>query len=215
MSRPSRKRSQAPAAAEAGGATSFHALTKHALPVLFKKTASDTKPVVQVVGAHRFLLDDTFEDVTGLSIAPAPVSDADSPPSAPAGGAGAVQHLRAAAPAGERHAYAYDIVVAGGRELLRCVLSPVLSHLVGRGEIRANCFLRIDEWVYPRYNELVMGGGDALLIVTRATPLPTDGKQLLGPEGLAALTWAVPNHATQVGSDPTAHDCCVANLPGL
>lgn len=145
----SRKRTKS--AANAGGvagepAASFHTLTKSALSVLLKRSNSSVKPTVQIVGVHRFLLDETFQDVTGVgSSMAAASSEVDSPPGSPGGTS---KHAR---PTPKQYRYGHDIVVAAGRERLRCVLSTSLNPLVEKGEIRAMSYVQVEDWMYPRF----------------------------------------------------------------
>jgi hypothetical protein len=77
---------------------------------------------------------------------------------------------------------------------LRCVLSPQLNALVHDGTIAPMVALQLDGWVYPRYNELVIGGGDPLVIITKVTPLFVKADCLLPLLTATNLPWAVPGH---------------------
>ena len=174
------KRERTPAALAAGTS----AITMDAVQILLKKQASRISPVVQVLSIHRYVLDTTFQDVTG--------EDTVGPAVAPTGNVG----RRANPHAQELVSYGngYDLVIIGMLQRLRCVLSPQLNALVHDGTIAPMVALQLDGWVYPRYNELVIGGGDPLVIITKVTPLFVKADCLLPLLTATNLPWAVPGH---------------------
>ncbi len=148
-----------------------------------KKGAS---PVLQLAELHRFALDTSYESVTGQAAAreaaqsaPAPLADAD----------GTAVPLRTT-----RYNTGYDLVLADSKQRIRCVLAPALNEDVSYGRIRGGTAVTVDEWVFPRYNELVMGGGDPLVIVTKLSLHP-EPMALQSRNQLGQLDWAFDSHA--------------------
>ena len=140
------KRSKQHAAEQMRDALALH---RDAIQVLLNKKPHGRcgqGPLLQLVNLHRYSIDSTQEDATGQkNLAPA--------------GSGAAAALR--------YNFGYDCVLADGEKKLRCVLSTGLNQMVHGGFIRPGTLVRVIEWVYPRYNCIVMGGGEPLLIVTK------------------------------------------------
>ena len=214
MSKRGRARASAAARAEA---TEGPRLTEHAVRVLMrerKQQRPEDGVLLHVLGVHRYLIDNTFTDVTGEA-AHGYASPSSTPPSGPhdahaaweagvtaaaplaaAAGGGAAAAAAAAAAAEGTNFYpdqAFDVVLADTEEKMRCVLSPRLNYLVRRGALRSFAWLRVKDWVYPRYNDLVMGGGPKLLIITDAEAASPNSAPSASPDP-RALEWAVPAH---------------------
>ena len=127
--------------------------------------------------------------------APDPPPAAAPPAAAADGAAAAVALVPAPAPAhrAARYNAGYDLVLADGKKKIRVVLAASLNPMVDQGAIRRGTAMRVEEWVYPRYNELVMGGGDPLVIVTALAPY-AEPVALHDDGSVGDLSWAFASH---------------------
>ena len=175
---------EAKEAAAATEAAKGAPLPAGAIDVLVHKKKG-VAPILQLAGLHRFAIDNTYTSVTGLEAA----RDADPP-----GGGAAAADAQALVPVRRtRYNTGYDLVLADDTQRIRCVLAASLNPSVYQGQVREGTAVRIDEWVFPRYNELVMGGGDPLVIVTKLS-LVEEPTALHDSEALAQLAWAFSSH---------------------
>jgi hypothetical protein len=135
-------------------------------------------PLVQLVALHRFLVDNTYQAVTGQDLLTPPPSPAD-------------------VLASPRYNSGYDCVIADGRRKLRCVVSSALYEQIHGGTVRAGTAVFVADWIYPRYNDIVMGGGDPLLIITKLSVCARGSVQLRSAAQLEEMEWAFDSHRAQ------------------
>ena len=145
--------------------------------LLNKKQRGEAGPVLQLGGLHRFAIDATYTDVTGQELWMRTSSSV-------SGGSA------------QRYNSGYDCVLADGRAKLRCVMSTDLNGPIEDGSICQGAIVHVDEWIYPRYNDIVLGGGEPLLIIKKLTISYAVFRRYDAVQ-LSELPWEVESHKVQ------------------